>query len=373
MRTINIGFTGIGLIGGSIARGLKEIKILNGEEVNINIKAYNRSKDNLKAAKDAGVVDEMIDELNEEGLKALGLCDYIFLCAPVKTNNDILEKLVPYISEDTIITDVGSVKGPIHKKAGELKIEDKVIGGHPMAGSEKTGFLNSKDNLLENAYYILTPGKGVIEDRVNELKEMVLSLKAIPIIVPPEKHDRITAAVSHLPHVIAASLVNFVKDEDTDGMMKRIAAGGFKDITRISSSSPEMWQSICMTNKDNILSMLDDYEDMLIRARSIVENEDDQSIYRFFESAKNYRDSFIDVSSGPIKKSFVLSLDVKDESGVIARTATVLADKDINIKNIGIVHNRESGEGALKIAFYDEASLESARDVLIKNGFTIVG
>ena len=372
MRELSAGFIGLGLIGGSIARGIKLNSTLNEGAVFVNIKAFNRSRESLYAAKEAGIVDDVIEELDEEGLKAIGSCDYVFLCAPVRTNNEYLEKIKPYLSEETIVTDVGSVKGPIHKKAAELGIENKVIGGHPMAGSEKTGFLNSKDSLLENAYYILTPGRGVDERRIEELKAIVTSLKAIPIIVPCEKHDRITAAVSHLPHVIAASLVNLVKEEDTDGMMKRIAAGGFKDITRISSSSPEMWQSICMTNRDNILKLLDDYEDMLIRARSIVENEDDESIYRFFENAKNYRDSFIDVGSGPIKKSFVLSLDVKDESGVIARTATVLADRDINIKNMGIVHNRESGEGALKVAFYDEASLEQAREVLLSNGFTIV-
>ena len=129
-----------------------------------------------------------------------------------------------------------------------------------MAGSERIGYVNSKALLLENAYYILTPGEGVPEETVNNFSSLIASLGAIPMVLTCRQHDFVTAAVSHLPHVIAASLVNLIKASDSEeGIMKLIAAGGFKDITRIASSSPVMWQQICLTNKENISELLDAY------------------------------------------------------------------------------------------------------------------
>ena len=119
-----------------------------------------------------------------------------------------------------------------------------------MAGSEKSGFSNSKAHLIENAYYILTPAPGVSEDKVNAYRDFVESLRALPVILDYKEHDCITGTISHLPHIIASTLVNFVRDTDTkDELMKALAAGGFKDITRIASSSPVMWQQICLKNR----------------------------------------------------------------------------------------------------------------------------
>ena len=124
-----------------------------------------------------------------------------------------------------------------------------------MAGSEKTGYANSKRILIENAYYMITPTEKTPRKAVETYRDFVASLKALPLVIDYHTHDYVTAGISHLPHIIASSLVNLVKDEDTeDGIMKLVAAGGFKDITRIASSSPEMWEQICMTNRKNISS-----------------------------------------------------------------------------------------------------------------------
>ncbi len=185
-------------------------------------------------------------------------------------------------------------------------------------------------------------------------------------------HDYVTAAVSHLPHIISAGLVNLVHDSDSaEGVMKMIAAGGFKDITRISSSSPVMWQSICMTNTENILSLLSSYIESLQKVKTELENKDAQKLYDLFDHAKNYRDGFSNEGRGPIKKTNVIFVDIPDVPGSIAQTAAILADHDLSIKNIGIMHSREFQQGALKIEFYEEQTANDAVRVLKDNGYQI--
>ena len=241
-----------------------------------------------------------------------------------------------------------------------------------MAGSEKSGFEHSTDRLVENAYYILTPGGEIPLERLTDLTEMIASLGAIPMVLTADEHDFITAGVSHLPHIIASALVNLVKTLDNDAeYMKTIAAGGFRDITRIASSSPVMWEQICVENNKNISNVLDDYIRLLIQIRCFVDNKDSQSLYQMFASSRDYRDSIDVVDSGLLKKAYVLYLDIADEAGGIATIATILALEKISIKNIGIIHNREFEEGVLKIEFYDGSSMEKGAALLKKRNYIV--
>ena len=153
--------------------------------------------------------------------------------------------------------------------------------------------------------------------------------------------------------------------------MKSLAAGGFKDITRIASSSPIMWQQICLKNKKNISRILGDYIEVLKRAKDAVDEESEQQLYSMFEDSKDYRDSMPNSSAGPIKKRFALYCDIIDEAGGIATIATILASNNISIKNIGIVHNREFEEGVLRIEFYDETSSSKAAELLKKYRYIV--
>ena len=276
------------------------------------------------------------------------------------------------LSPRTLLTDVGSVKSEIHKEIKKAGLEKQFIGGHPMAGSEKTGFESSSDRLLENAYYIITPGGEIPLDRLTDFTELISSLGAIPMVLTSEEHDFITAGVSHLPHIIASALVNLVSMLDSDQeYMKTIAAGGFRDITRIASSSPIMWEQICVENNKNISNVLDDYIRLLIQIRCFVDNKDSQSLYQMFASSRDYRDSIDVVDNGPIRKAYVLYLDIADEAGGIATIATILALEKISIKNIGIIHNREFEEGVLKIEFYDGSSMEKGAALLKKRNYIV--
>lgn len=356
------GFIGLGLIGGSIAKAIR--KFYPG----CRILAYDLNQSSLASALSEGVINMSLSEIGAE----INQCDYLFLCAPVSENDKNLPLIRRYISPVCILTDAGSVKTDIHRHIKKAGLEAQFIGGHPMAGSERTGYLNSKALLLENAYYILTPGEGVSKKALADFKKLISSLGAIPLVLTCDQHDYVTAAISHLPHVIAASLVNLIKDSDSDdGIMKMIAAGGFKDITRIASSSPVMWQQICMTNHENILTLLDAYMDALSQIRRQIASCDSAKLYEFFDHARTYRDSFIGSSSGPIKKSYSVNIEIADEPGALASIATILALHQISIKNIGITHNREQDDGVLKVEFYQENSIEQATQILSSKGYTV--
>lgn len=356
---ITCGFIGLGLIGGSIARALKQ------NRNDISIIACDPNQETLRLA----LLEKAADEVHEAPCDAFSACDYIFLCAPVSRNDENLLKVLSLKKPGCILTDVGSVKTPIYQLVENLGLADCFIGGHPMAGSERIGFANSKASLLENAYYIMAPGPGVPPEKTEAFRALILSMGAIPLLLDCEKHDYVTAAVSHLPHIIASSLVNLVRDHDENGLMKAIAAGGFKDITRIASSSPVMWQQICLTNTKNISRLLEDYINSLIDIKKELDAQNPDSLYDFFDSARIYRDSFIDTGSGPIKKVPAIRVEISDQAGSIASVATLLAQNAINIKNIGITHNREAEEGVLRIEFYEDSSIAKAVSVLAANGY----
>lgn len=362
MKKITCGFIGLGLIGGSMAKALK-----NGNK-NLKIIAFDINTETLELSRADGIADEICTSIDEHFLE----CDYVFLCAPVQVNIANIDKIKNFLNKDAILTDIGSVKTQIHDYIHEAGLDSQFIGGHPMAGTERIGYINSKPIILENAYYILTKTDKTSEDKLNGFYELVKSMGAIPLVMDHKQHDYIVAAISHVPHVISASLVNLVKNSDSEnGLMKLTAAGGFKDITRISSSSPVMWQQICLTNTQNISALLGKYIDSLSEIKEQIDKGEGDSIIRFFKDAREYRESFIDSSGGPIKKVYTVHIDIADQPGVLATVATLLAVHNINIKNIGIMHNREYQSGSLQIEFNDEHDQLEAIALLKSHGYTV--
>ena len=353
-----IGFIGFGLIGGSIAKVIKE-KYPDTEMIAIASREHTIAQ---------AYADGLISNETMLPLSAFSDCDVLFLCAPVKVNVDYLKQLAPILPKHCIITDVGSVKGDITKAVAELGLTSHFIGGHPMAGSEAIGYDHSNAHLLENAYYILTVTDDFPHEQLADFSAFIRSLGALILIMSPSKHDFATACISHLPHVIAASLVNFVQENDfSDETMKTIAAGGFRDITRIASSSPVMWQHICATNKEEILKAASLYEKNLHDFIASISREQEEDIISRFAQAKDYRDNLPVKKQGVLPSSYEFYLDVADEAGAIATIATTLAANGISIKNIGIVHNREFEKGVLRIELYDQNAMDAAENILQKH------
>ena len=284
---MDIGFIGFGLIGGSIAKSLKKV------HPEYRIIVTSRSKAPLYEAQKQGVVDIVATEVDN----SFKNCDYIFLCTPVITITHYLHAIKNVIKPECIITDVGSVKGYIHQAVHDAGLDSQFIGGHPMSGSERSGFNNSSDTLLKGAIYILTPTNESPADKLDWLKQTVEELGAVPVVMDCKQHDYAVAGISHVPHLISAALAILAKNnDDYENHMHTLAAGGFKDTTRIAASSPEMWEQICVTNRDAISTLLGKYIKELNIIKSHIDNDSDEEcsdyIKNLFNTAGEYRNSF---------------------------------------------------------------------------------
>ncbi len=357
-----VGFIGLGLIGGSIA---KNIRRLFPRTVLV---AYDVDRGALRQAVEDHVVDQAADAIDG----SFAACELIFLCAPVHFNMDALHALKSIIDPSCIVTDVGSVKTDICRAAVKEGMSRCFIGGHPMVGSEKSGYRHASDRLIEQAYYFLTPFPETDREKLERLNDYIGRLGAIPILFDWEQHDRAAASISHIPHIIASGLVNLVRaHDDENGILKQLAAGGFKDITRIASSSPVVWQHICLSNPENIQLQLEDFIHELERLKTAIQQKDADYLHDYFQRACDYRDSIPNQAVGVISKVFESYANIPDLPGELAKVTTLMADHAISLSNIGIVSNRLYEEGALRIVFHDGASCRKARQVLAEAGYEL--
>ncbi len=353
----NVGIIGIGFLGGSLVKSLSK-----SEKVN-QIIAYDKNLESLEKAYSEGTITEYTLEVNEK----FSNCDVVFICTPVSFISEYVKILKKYVKKDCIITDTGSTKKTILNDTKKIDVE--FIGGHPMIGSERSGYATSKDLLFENSYYIITKSNSNKPESIEKLKELILEIKAIPIIIDENKHDYITSVISHVPHVVASSLVRLVKNlDDENETMKTLCAGGFKDITRIASSDPTMWENICNENKEEIINTLNILIKILENFKENIDNRNET--YDFFETSKIYRDSFINkkINGNTMPE---LNISIKDENGAIARITTILSENDIGIKNIEVLNNRENNFGALKVVVRNYEEMEKGYKIIKELGYEI--
>ncbi|OIJ14802.1 prephenate dehydrogenase [Anaerobacillus alkalilacustris] len=351
---------GLGLIGGSIALAIKK------EHKNCMIYGFDIKEDQLKMAKSLGVIDEFVDQV-EKGVED---ADLIILAAPVKKTEEVLINLASYnLKASAIITDVGSTKEKIVEKAQVLQGKGVTfIGGHPMAGSHKTGVEAAKAHLFENAFYILTPSEGTNMTKIIQLQNWLKGTKAKFIEMSPSQHDQIAGVISHFPHLIAASLVHQVaKIEKEQPLLSNFAAGGFRDITRIASASPVMWRDILIHNKEILLSLLSEWQKEMDYVKGLIEKAEDQSILQYFHSAKMFRDELPIKQKGAIPSFYDLYVDVPDHPGVISDVTGILSKENISITNIRILETREDIMGVLRLSFRSDQDRDRALTCLAEN------
>ncbi len=338
---------GLGLIGGSLALCIK------GEHRDCRITGYDINAEQGKVAKMLGVVDQLVEHIADGAKNA----DLILITTPVRVTEQIIDLLneIP-LKENVIITDAGSTKGEVVKKAEKLNLRGiTFIGGHPMAGSHKSGVSAARAILFENGFYLLTPSQHIEEEKVNELKEWLKGTKAKFLIVTPKEHDYLTGVISHFPHIIAASLVHQAEETSREqSLIPRLAAGGFRDITRIASSSPSMWRDILLHNKSTLLELLERWQKEMETVATIIKNEDEQKIYQYFAKAKKFRDELPQQQKGAIPAFYDLFVDVPDYPGVVSEVTGYLAKEEISITNIQIRETREYIIGVLVISFQTE-------------------
>ncbi|KRF56438.1 MULTISPECIES: prephenate dehydrogenase [Priestia] len=274
---------GVGLIGGSLALAMKKHRHVTvvGADINTN---------EVQVANQLGIVDYVAEDIKTEAAQA----DYIVLATPVEYTTAWIHDLSTWkLKETVIVTDVGSTKGEIMKAAEALnKKRISFIGGHPMAGSHTSGAVNARADLFCSARYILTPFENEQKEKIHALMHLLEPTGAQFVPLDAATHDQITGVVSHLPHVIATSLVRQVKGYSAQNhLVTEMAAGGFRDITRIASSNPHMWRDILKQNRSMLLTLLDDWMKEMEQVKLLVEKGDGHELFDYFSDAKEFRDS----------------------------------------------------------------------------------
>lgn len=360
-ETLTVSLFGLGLIGGSLAQTIR--RKMPGAVI--------KGLDVSKATVNRALLEKTIDEGMTTVTPSFLACDFLFLCAPLAENSAFLSENGARVSAGTIMSDTGSVKSAIMATAHETRLAATFIGGHPMAGSEKSGYEAANDRLFENAYYIITPSDDTPPEALSRLERFLGALDALPLVVSCAEHDQATAIVSHLPHVVAYALVSFLFSHASSGFMAQIAAGGFRDITRIAQSDPRMWSRICLANKACLVASLTSFMETLSLLAHEIEQDDEDALLAFFTNARDERASLSRADRGVLPRVHELHCDIEDEAGAIATIATTLATNGISIKNIGIVHDRTFEEGVLRIEFYDAEALSLARRVLARHHYPI--
>lgn len=286
MPLINrLAVVGVGLIGGSLARVLRE-KGEVGEIVGIG-----RGAANLQRAVELGVIDRYEHDLKKGVLDA----DMIFLATPVCTIADIVSEIAPVLHSGAIVTDGGSVKEEITLRCEQLlSAGGYFVGGHPIAGTEKSGVEASFSSLYKGKRCILTPTATTDEVALEKVVRMWELAGSEVVLMDPRKHDKVLAAISHLPHMVAYSLVNAVGDYDgCDENILKYSAGGFRDFTRIASSDPVMWRDIALQNRTALLEMMDFFAAHHAQLRSLVAESDGEGLERFFTRSRDHRESIL--------------------------------------------------------------------------------
>ncbi|GEM_PF-8907 len=291
-------------------------------------------------------------------------CQVVFLCTPPATIPDLVRQIRPFTG--AILTDVASVKKPVL----DLIPDDRFVGGHPMAGSEKHGYANARENLFENAAYVLClPEQSAITVlEYRQLERLVQSIGASPISLDPQTHDKAVAAVSHLPHVAAAAL-SLLAARQGDNNLTRLAAGGFRDITRIASSDASLWSQISLESSDQLLPLIDQYIAILQEFRTELSDKDLDHMRQYFFQAAQYRGSLPVDGRGALLTQSILNVYIPDEPGVIGKVTTLLGDHAINITNLRIREFRTYEGGSLQLLLPDSAQAARAAWLLKEAGY----
>ncbi|WP_180178590.1 bifunctional prephenate dehydrogenase/3-phosphoshikimate 1-carboxyvinyltransferase [Acinetobacter sp. YH01005] len=280
-----VAFIGLGLIGSSLAR------VMIAEDLAKEIVASTRSQKTLEDAKALGLIQQGYSDPAE----AVKGADLVVLALPVRATQKVLEVIKPYLSEQTIITDVGSTKGNVVDAAKAVYGEQLPAGfvpGHPIAGAELTGVHAGKVDLFANHKVILTPLPSSADWAVEKLIQLWQAAKAEVICMDVEKHDEVLAHTSHLPHLMAFNLVEQLANREDNLDIFRYAAGGFRDFSRIAASDPHMWHDIFFANKKAILNAVDGFEKQLAILRKLIEDENSQALMGLLGHAQAARQHF---------------------------------------------------------------------------------
>ncbi len=282
-KPTSVGIVGLGLIGGSIGLALKA-------KTQFSIYGFDLDCAVAKRAVEIGVIDSYIKELEDIGSQA----NLIFIATPIAQTVQTIKNLLPFLSPGTIVTDVASVKSGIVNEVKKQLLDKNVtfIAGHPMAGKETQGVSSADPNLFEGRPWVLIRDDSVSIAEYGVLEDVITLIGAKTILLDAETHDMAMASVSHLPLLVASTLLETVAENQLWAISSKLAAGGFRDITRLASGNPQLHKDIVCANREKILLALSELEQKLRDIRKLVESRDEENLANFFERNKNLRDQW---------------------------------------------------------------------------------
>jgi prephenate dehydrogenase len=276
-----IAVLGLGLIGGSL--GL----VLNRAGVAKHISGYDSNPDATHIAWEISAITEICDTAE----KAVQQADLVILATPILAMPELVERIAPELKRGVLVTDTASTKVQILNWAKTLlPAHVMFVGGHPMAGRELSGIQAAETGLFEGCTYCLTPGGQASSEGVAQLSEIVIQLGAHPLVLDADRHDRLVAGISHLPFVLSNALVQCLSKKEDWRELTTLAAGGFRDMSRLAAGNPTMYHDICVTNKEEILNWLDALASELENIRSLLAH-DDEVLEPYFAQAKQLRET----------------------------------------------------------------------------------
>ncbi len=356
-----IALLGVGLIGGSLGLAWKR------NRPDLHITGFD-APDVLDRASMLGIVDEKAATARNAVMGA----DLVVLAAPIGANLRLLEEAGPHVRPGALITDVSSVKKPLMEHARLfVEPENLFVGGHPMAGAEHSGVEHADALLFENATYVLCPPEDEPDrEALGELIRLIEATGARVLLLDAGRHDRIAAVVSHLPQLLAVALMNQTAEEQAhDEAFLHLAAGGFRDMTRIASSPFRLWRDILLANEGAILDALGRFTSLLrtLRNRLIEENLD--ALEDAFERARTLRETIPRDTKGFLHPLADVYVYVEDQPGALFGITRALFNAEISIKDIELLKIREGTGGTFRLGFTDETAAEAAREALERAGY----
>ena len=332
---MRIAVIGTGLIGGSIGLALRALDHV--------VAGYDRDADRLARALEIGAIAEPAPSIAAAARGA----DLAFVALPVGAIAGAVAELIAL--GVPLVTDVGSVKGPIVDEVTRRCGADaaRFVGGHPMAGSEQEGVDGARDDLFVGAAWVLTPTPATGEHAYATVSSLLRDMKAEVVTVTPEDHDVLVSFVSHVPQLAASTLMDVATAREAEHRaLLRLAAGGFRDMTRIAASHPSIWLDILTTNRDAVLDALDAYLDGLRAARELVAGGDREALARLLERARVARRN-LPVGVSVAARLVELRVPVLDRPGVIAEVTTLAGRLGVNVVDFEIAHSLEGSAGVL--------------------------
>ena len=340
-----VAVVGTGLIGTSIAMA----SVRAGETV----RGFDADPVSLaRAAERSGLIPSATLEESVAG------ATLVFVCTPIPELPGLVSEILR-LAPDAIVTDVGSVKSRVMSgvdTTADPAHLDRFIGGHPMGGSERSGPDHASASVLDGVVWVLSPAPGVPEATVARLATWVEKIGARPVPMDPERHDRLVAVVSHLPQVASTALMGLAAAEEAgEPEILLLAAGGFRDLTRLAASSPHLWSDILLANGDAIARAIDLYVERLTRLRNLIRRAEAAEVERAFGEAKRAR---LSLAAKPQVKAgvAVLQVPVPDRPGVLAEVTATMSDAGVNIEDLQIVHSPEGGRGTVHLTLAADAA-----------------